>query len=113
MKMIDLVCNKCGHVKIDHLVRDVDPQPPYICPECGQQAFVRQLTQSNCGGVIPDGIPGGIWIKNGICNDDGTPKRYDSRSEMKKAADAKGLVNRVRHQGTRGGDKSKWTSKWY
>lgn len=39
-----------------------------------------------------DEIPGGIMIANGICHEDGTPKRFDSRSEIRKEAAAKGLV---------------------
>jgi hypothetical protein len=37
-------------------------------------------------GVIDDSIPGGILIHHGICNDDGTPKRYYSKSEIHRAA---------------------------
>lgn len=37
-------------------------------------------------GIATDGIPGGLLIKHGICNEDGTPKRYDSKSEIKRAA---------------------------
>lgn len=42
--------------------------------------------------VIGDEIPGGIEIAHGICNEDGTPKRYYSRSEIKLACAVKGLV---------------------
>ena len=33
-----------------------------------------------------------VWIKNGICNPDGSPKRYRSREEMKRATFEAGLV---------------------
>lgn len=36
--------------------------------------------------VIADDIPGGLEIKHGICNSDGTPKKYYSKSEIKRAA---------------------------
>jgi hypothetical protein len=42
--------------------------------------------------VFRDSIPGGLWIRHGICNDDGTPKRYDSVTDIRKAAAAKGLT---------------------
>lgn len=42
--------------------------------------------------IWADDIPGGIDIAHGLCNDDGTPKRYYSRSEMKLAAQVKGLI---------------------
>jgi hypothetical protein len=41
--------------------------------------------------VVTDEIPGGIEIKHGICNEDGTPKRYYSKSEIKRAAYEKNL----------------------
>lgn len=40
-----------------------------------------------------------VWIRHGICNPDGSPKRYRSKSEMKKAAFEAGL--------TQGGDTPK------
>lgn len=36
--------------------------------------------------ISTDDIPGGLEIRNGICNDDGSPKRYYSKSEIKRAA---------------------------
>ena len=42
--------------------------------------------------VWADAIPGGILIEHGICNPDGTPKRYDSRSEIRTACAVKGMV---------------------
>jgi hypothetical protein len=36
--------------------------------------------------VNGDDIPGGLEIKHGICNPDGTPKKYYSKSEIRKAA---------------------------
>lgn len=49
--------------------------------------------------VMGDDIPGGIEIKHGICNEDGTPKRYYSYSEIRQAAFEAGL--------TQGGDTPK------
>jgi hypothetical protein len=42
--------------------------------------------------VRPDSIPGGVEIAHGICNEDGSPRRYYSRSEIKTACAVKGLV---------------------
>jgi hypothetical protein len=33
-----------------------------------------------------------VYIKHGICNPDGTPKRYRSKEDMKRATFAAGLV---------------------
>lgn len=39
-----------------------------------------------------DDIPGGIEIAHGLCNADGTPRRYDSRSAIRQEAAARGLM---------------------
>lgn len=54
-----------------------------------------------------------VWIRHGICNDDGTPKHYTSKQEIKRAAEKAGLINMVRHVGERGTDKAKHTTRWY
>ena len=40
------------------------------------------------------------------------PKRYRSRSELKRDMDAAGVEHRVRHIGEPGSDKSRHTSRW-
>jgi len=42
--------------------------------------------------VRPDDIPGGLWIEHGLCNADGTPRRYDSRSAIARECQVRGLV---------------------
>jgi hypothetical protein len=42
--------------------------------------------------VWQDSIEGGVDIAHGLCNPDGTPRRFYSRSEMRLAAQVKGLV---------------------
>jgi hypothetical protein len=42
--------------------------------------------------VWADDIPGGVEIQNAICNPDGTPKRYYSKSAMKAAAELRGVM---------------------
>lgn len=73
------------------------------------------LEPRQANGIIPDGIPGGILIKHGICNEDGTPRRYDSRTEIRRAAKAKGLTwgyDENRHVPVPGTDKSPHTRRW-
>ena len=36
--------------------------------------------------INSDDIPGGLLVRHGVCNPDGTPKRYYSKSEIRKAA---------------------------
>jgi len=42
--------------------------------------------------VWADDIPGGIELHHGLCNEDGSPKRYYSRSAIKAACELKGFV---------------------
>lgn len=90
MKRIDLECPTCGAQKTDVYVKSGDAYPA-----CGECAVAMVWLPSAGATVKGDEIPGGVWIKNGICNADGSPKRYDSYSSMKKAADAKGYTNHV------------------
>lgn len=107
MPFYDLTCPN-GHQQLNRFLR-VGERPP--CPECGGATETLWLPTS-APGVIPDDIPGGMWVAHGICNDDGTPKKYYSKSEMAKAAKEKGWVNYVRHVGDRGSDKNKHTTRW-
>ena len=106
MPMYDLTCPQ-GHEQLDVLLK-LGERPP--CPTCGEPT--ETLWRTCTRGVIPDDIPGGILIKNGICNEDGSPRRYYSRSEMKREADRRGLANIVTHVPPPGSDKSKETVRW-
>lgn len=71
-----------------------------LCERCYQPLdhgahglFVCPLEPRRAGyAVVGDEIPGGIVIEHGLCNADGTPKRYYSRSELKLAAAVKGVI---------------------
>ena len=117
--MFDYVCSKCGHTEIDvwepvrvevRYCRERTPQGPWQVLVCGAKLERAWLTKPPT--VIGDEIPGGIDIKNGICWPDGSPRRYYSKSDMKKEADKQGLVNRVRHVPRPGSDKSSHTTRW-
>lgn len=62
--------------------------------------------------VVADEIPGGMEIRHGLCNEDGSPRRYYSKSEMAAEAKRRGLTNYVRHVGLKGSDKSPHTTRW-
>lgn len=107
MPNYDRQCKVCGKQMIDCL----EPvNAGSVQCECGGETERIWLTFG--AAIVPDEIPGGVWIRHGICNEDGTPRKYYSKSEMKREAERRGLVNRVEHVGSAGSDKNKHTSRW-
>lgn len=86
-------CEKCGHEM-----------------EIGEFPFCPHETGSNS----VNGDECDVIISHGICNDDGTPRRYRSKAEMRKEAEKKGLVNHVVHVPSPGSDKNRFghTQRW-
>ena len=66
---------------------------PLDCPLCSAPTYLDYPQQfDKAPGLITDDIPGGVEIRHGIMNDDGSPKRYYSKSDIKRACNEKGLV---------------------
>ena len=88
------------------------------CDKCGQEITVGEFPFCPHGrganSVTADDIPGGVEIRHGICNEDGSPRRYYSKSEMAREAKRRNVVNRVEHipVPNSGSDKSKHTTRW-
>jgi len=92
-----------------------------ICDQCGAALRVGDFPfchgdptkhQPYTGGIVPDDIPGGLLITNGLCHDDGTPRRFDTRSSIAAEAKRRGFTNYVQHRGTESGDKSSQTQRF-
>lgn len=108
-RFIDIACKSCKVQELDQYLDWNDPYPQ--CKACGGETE-RLLLPRSTGTVIGDDIPGGLEIRNGLCNADGTPRKYYSHSEIRREAQKRGLVNHVEHQGGRGSDKSPHTVRW-
>lgn len=106
--MYDRRCDN-GHELID--CWEPVTVPTVICPECA--ANTTRVWFAKASAVIQDSIEGGVWIKHGICNPDGSPRKYYSKSEMAAEAKRRNVTNVVRHTTKEGTDKSPFTSKWY
>lgn len=99
-KFADLSCPVCGYQVIDTFIEL--PNNTVFCaggyspeqPGHPSTRMARLFLPGNAPNVVGDDIPGGVEIKHGICNADGTPKKYYSHSEIRRAAAEKGLVNR-------------------
>lgn len=108
MLMIDLYCTHCEFILPDILKRSGMREPPYTCPKCHHKTLVKTMLQAP--GVIGDECD--VTIKNGLCNADGSPRRYTSKADIKRVAKHRNLVNWVEHKGTASGDKSKVTQRF-
>lgn len=106
--LIDTMCPSCGDVRVDVWVDT--PSLPH-CTRCAVP-LVRQRAYARASNVIADSIPGGIYIEHGLCHSDGSPRRYDSKSEMASEARRRHLSPHVEHRGSEGSDKSTHTSRW-
>lgn len=85
-KNFDQQCNDCGQVA-EVLC---EPFTTVACPACGSDRTERVWRSIR---VLPDDIPGGLVIENLGPE----PVKVYSRSELKREAEKRGLVQRVRH----------------
>lgn len=87
-----------------------------VCDRCGIELCIGDFPFCPHGkgnsNIIVDDIPGGYEVRHGLCNPDGTPRKYYSKSEMAKEAKRRNLVNWVEHTPPVGTDKSKLTQRW-
>lgn len=106
MPYYDLTCPN-NHHQIDILLK-LGERPP--CPICGEPTST--LWQGKFGAVIDDSIPGGLVIRHGLCNEDGSPRTYYSKTEIRAEEQKRGYTNIVTHVTAPGTDKSKHTTRW-
>lgn len=106
MPMFDLQCDTCATVEKDVYQRTLaeSVERPCACGGIMQKAWLK------APGVIGDECD--IQAKHGICNPDGTPRRFTSKQEMAREAQRRGLTNFVVHNPPPDSDRSKHTSRW-
>lgn len=110
MPMYDLRCDMCGHTDYD--VYEAINANREHCGHCDEGGVMQRVILPTRRAIITDEIPGGVEIKHGLCNPDGSPRRYYSKSEIAREAAKRGLENHVVHRGSHGSDKSPHTSRW-
>jgi hypothetical protein len=110
MPMYDRACTFCPKEMID--CWEPISAPEVACPDCGS-ATARTWLQKPAS-VISDEIPGGLEIRHGLCNEDGSPRKYYSKSEIAAEAKRRGMVNLVEHKTDprSGSDKNRHTTRW-
>ena len=110
MPFYDLQCSVCKRIIIDKFESVNESRPN--CEECAG-VLERAWLPGSQANVLGDEID--ITIKHGVCNDDGSPRRFRSREELKKAQAGlrkRGMEHYDRHVGEQGSDKSRFTTRW-
>jgi hypothetical protein len=108
-------CGTCGRELIDVFAKVEERQRLCGTPvqACGGEipcpGIMERMWMTKPPAVIGDEID--ITIRHGLCSEDGTPRRYTSKSEIAREAKRRNLYNRVEHRGAKGGDKSKFTTR--
>ncbi len=62
------------------------------CAQCGELLELDYDTKGESAGVVGDEIPGGLEIRHGLCNPDGSPRKYYSKTDIKRAANERGYT---------------------
>ncbi len=76
-------CESCGGDTLSLTIFKVEGTPKLICKPCLAQ---EKGATVQAHFVIGDDIPGGVDIKHGVCHEDGTPRKYYSKSSIREAA---------------------------
>lgn len=73
-----MICDRCFQPVYDETEHGV-----YLCP---------YEPRRNAPVVRSDDIPGGLVIEHGLCNEDGSPRTYYSRSEIRLECEKRGFI---------------------
>lgn len=104
MPRFDQRCLTCGWT--GEVVTQPFEHPP--CPECHGATERYYPIGGTTNGVIGDEFIGGKWIEN-LGHQ---PVFIESRSQLKREMEARGLQPMVRHRPLQGSDKSPHTTRW-
>ena len=106
--LIDTVCTNpdCRKEYIDVWLVDGQYRSCEMC-EWGTERLYKASSTAHAHGDECD-----VWIKHGLCHEDGSPRRFTSKSEIARVAKERNLYNRVEHVTTKDTDKNKNTQRW-
>jgi hypothetical protein len=92
MKMVHVECFACGK-QDEALLRGSDPFTQCACGGVRRQIAERDVREKRANAVHGDDIPGGMTFKHGICHEDGTPRTFYTRREIREATRKAGLLS--------------------
>ena len=111
MPLYDRKCDSCTHRRND--CYEQSSCADYYCPECPRGRLIRIPMTQNPGAMgraIGDECE--VLARHGLCNPDGSPRRYTSKSAMAQEAKRRGLTNLVEHKPGPNSDRCKETQRW-
>ncbi len=110
MPLYDRRCSVCQFRRDDAYEQSTTPDYPCKCggvmeriPMTSNPGAMGRCQSDECD----------VTMRHGLCNPDGSPKRFTSKAEMAREAKKQGLTNYVVHSGLPGSDKNPNTQKWY
>lgn len=67
---------------------------PLDCPRCGAKTTLIDNRIERAPGVVGDSFPGGSYmdVPHAVCHADGTPRRFYSKTDLKKALNKAGYT---------------------
>jgi hypothetical protein len=84
-RLVDIQCSACERRLYDVWLEVL------VYPNCDTCGAPMERLWVSSGRPIGDDIAGGIWIEHGLCNADGSPRRYDTKSAIARDAKKAGL----------------------
>lgn len=122
LKCFDYKCNLCDAVKRDVIMPAEEKtficgavihEEGFISPSYCPGTMERTWLMGRDGASSVHGDECDVMIRHGLCHEDGTPRRYTSKSDIRKEAQRRGVVNHVVHEpDSKGSDKSKHTQRF-
>lgn len=110
LKNFDYQCDTCGHTHIDVIAEQDQKTFPCEKEGCAGTMFRTWGLMTASSPVHGDECD--VWVRNGLCNSDGSPRHFTSRKDLRQEAAKRGLVNHVEHMPGRGTDKSRNTQRF-
>lgn len=81
-------CPKCDTVA---KIWDWSDKLPLPCPTCTTSTYLYIETKGDAPGIATDSLVGGLDVRHGVCWPDGSPRRFDSKTDLKRALNEAGL----------------------
>lgn len=78
------------------------------CDACGKTADHYVPSIGLAPGIVPDDLPGGYAVHHGLCNADGSPRKFYSKTEIRAEAARRGLMLADETPGGKHSGESRW-----